>query len=163
MKRKKLTNLVAVVLFLQMIVGCERDNISAGYRAPYLGEFSFFSYSFTWSAYHYEGNYRYFDTVIHLGSVQFDRTSKEYIVINYRPENAGGYTCNDLKVYGSQIFPRLMESGVLIYPEDPNICGSSRPVEFTGTFIGTDSLSFSIGHGGRGGSFGQIVSGKRIK
>ena len=151
-----------LILILHMFAGCEKNDISAGYRAPYLGEFSFFSYSYTWSAY-YDPNLRYFDTLIYTGSITIDRNRKEYIVINYRPEHSGGYTCNGLKVYGSQIIPRLMESGVMTYPEDPGLCGTSKLVQFTGNFIGTDSLHFSIGSGSLGADFGQIVRGKRIR
>lgn len=159
---KPLVKFGTMIMILQMFAGCERLNTPAGYRAPYLGNFTFFSYSYTWSAY-YEGRYRYFDTLIHTGSVEIDSKRKDHIVIYYRPENSGGYTCRGLKVYGNQIKPLLLESGVLIYPEDPNICGTSKPIEFDGQFIGTDSIHFSIGSGSLGANFGQIVSGKRIR
>jgi hypothetical protein len=158
---KLLINCGIIIMILPMFAGCERLNDSAGFREPYLGNFSFSSYSYSWST--YNGGYRYFDTLIHIGSVEFDRIRKDYIIINYRPENSGGYTCSGLKVYGTQIVPRILESGVLIYPEDPNICRTSKPVIFDGRFIGTDSIHFSIGSGSQGANFGQIVSGKRIK
>lgn len=158
---KLLINCGTIIIILHIFVSCERNNISAVHRAQYLGNFSFSSYSYTWSA--YNGGYRYFDTLIHMGSVEIDRKRKDHIVLNYRPENSGGYTCNGLKVYGNQIKPQLLDSGILKYPESPNICGTSKPVKFDGRFIGTDSIYFSIGSGSRGGDFGQIVSGKRIK
>jgi len=40
-----------IIMILHMFVGCERLNESAGYRVPYLGDFSFSSYSYSWSAY----------------------------------------------------------------------------------------------------------------
>jgi len=153
-----------IILILLMMVSCEKLNETIDYRSTYLGKFTFSSYSYNWSAYGVNpGEYRYSDTITFEGSIDIDKKQDNHIVINYRPENSGGYTCNGFKVYGSQIKPQLLDSGILKYPSRSSICNTSHGIDFSGRFIGTDSISFTVGSASHGGEFGQIVSGIKIK
>jgi len=147
--------IVQIILFAAF--GCEAEKNSKDYREPYLGSFAFSSYSF----YTINDITTYYDTVIFEGLIELDTENDSSIIITYRPEESGGYTCNDVKVYGSQIKPKLLALGTIDYPLIRSMCGPHG--YFFGSFIGTDSISFALGAGSIGLSNGQTVTGARNK
>lgn len=148
------------ILILLMLFSCESDTENLDYRSSYVGNFIFSSYSYFWEV--SQGtSYTYGDTIVYEGSVQLNEENDSTIIITYRSEGSGGYVCNNIKVYGSQIKPTLLTSGELYYPLITSTCGPHGT--FSGGFIGTDSISFNVGGGSLGGSWGHIVTGSRNK
>ena len=145
-----------VISFL--IAGCEDNDENVNYRSLYLGDFSFSSYSYTWEL---EWGYTYGDTIEFEGSIEHDVKHDSVIIINYRPEGSGGWTCSGIQVYGSQIRPVIKNNGELAYPYIYETCGHHS--KFSGSFSNPDSLSFHVGGGGLGGTWGHHVIGIRIK
>ena len=146
------------VVIILLIAGCEDKDDSVNYRSLYLGNFSFSSYSYTWEL---EWGYTYGDTIEFEGSIEPDVEQDSVIIINYRPIGSDGWTCNGIKVYGSQIRPLIKINGELGYPYIFETCGHHSI--FSGSFSDPDSLSFHVGGGGLGGTWGHHVTGIRIK
>ena len=154
----KITNAIFFdILFILLITGCEDKDEKVNYRSQYLGNFNFSSYSYTWEL---DWGYTYGDTIVFEGSVEPD-VEQEYVIINYRPIASDGWTCNGIQVYGSQIRPFIHKNGELSYPYIFETCGNHS--EFSGSFSNPDSVSFHVGGGGLGGTWGHHVIGIRIK
>ena len=146
------------ILLSLLITGCEDKDENVNYRSLYLGSFNFSSYSYSWESLL---GYTYGDTISFEGSIEPDVEQDSVIIITYRPVGPGGWTCNGIKVYGSQIRPLVKINGELTYPYIFETCGNHSV--FSGSFSNPDSLSFHVGGGALGGSWGHHVTGIRIK
>jgi len=133
---------------------CDKDNQVIDYRTPFTGNFSFISYSYN-SAFGLHPIYH--DTIVYQGSINVDNEKDNVIIINYRPPDSGGYTCNGIKIYGSSINPLIMSNGALDMTNISNFCR----IRFSGSFQSKDSLYFEVSHSSVGGMWGQVVTGKR--
>lgn len=158
---------ILLIIFLSIIltgcekkVPCENEVPVVDYRNYYCGNFIFSSYSYTIiTMYNY---FHYYDTILYEGTILPDMDDDKAIIINYRPENSVGGSCNNTEVYGNQIIILLSKSGNFYYPNLSSLCGGGQS-HFYGTFIGMDSLYFDVGLRSIGRSLGQKVSGKRIE
>ena len=150
--------IVFYILVILLIIGCEEKDEYVNYRSPYIGNFNFSSYSYTWELY---WGYTYGDTIEFEGSIVPDVEQDSVIIINYRPIGSGGWNCSGIEVYGSQIRPLIKKDGELSYPYIFETCGHHS--QFSGSFSNPDSLSFHVGGGGLGGTWGHRVVGIRIK
>ncbi len=121
------------------------------YRLKYIGYFNFISYRWTSSM----GTTTYTDTVDYNGTVIMFQDSDSIIQIRYRP---GGQTtiCGSDSVFGAHIEPYVNDAGVLKYPK---VLGCSNQSFFSGNFINNDTLNISIGSGGLGMQYGQVIKG----
>lgn len=146
------------ILIILLIIGCEDKDENVNYRSLYVGDFNFSSYYYSWEL---NLGYTYGDTIEFEGSIEPDVHQNSVIIINYRPIGSGGWTCSGIKVYGSQISPIIKRNGELSYPYIFETCGHHS--QFSGSFSNPDSLSFHVGGGGLGGTWGHHVIGIRIK
>ena len=163
----RLPNFILVLkLILISVFGCEADRDNIDYRVPYVGNFTFSSYS-------YNHNYMmdttiYYDTIVFEGLIELDTENDSSIIITYRPEESRAKICNYIEVYGSQIKPMLSPSvgynqltRSLDYPLIRSMCGPHG--NFSGLFTGTDSIWFGMRTGSIGITNGQTVTGSRNK
>ena len=155
---KKTIAISSYILIILLIIGCEDKEENVDYRSQYFGDFHFSSYSYTWEL---NWGYTYGDTIGFEGSIEPDVEQDSAIIINYRPIGSDGWTCNGIKVYGSQIRPIIKNNGELSYPYIFETCGNHS--EFSGSFSNPDSVSFHVGGGGLGGTWGHHVIGMRMK
>lgn len=148
-------NSITVITILFTTIGCEKDNQDIDYRIPFIGNFSFVSYSYT----KHFGLYDSGDTIVFQGSIDLDNEKDSVIIINYRPPDSEGWICNGKKIYGSKITPFIHVNGYLNYPNSYDFCVSRT--RFSGSFYSTDSLYFDISNISVGGRWGHVVSGTR--
>jgi hypothetical protein len=146
--------IIIVFTILFATTDCDKDNQVIDYRTPFIGNFSFISYSFN-SAFGLSPHY--YDTIVYQGSIDIDNEKDNVIIINYRPPDSGGYTCDGIKIYGSSLKSLIMYNGTLDGINISNFCRTS----FTGSFPSKDSLHFEVSHSSVGGMWGQVVTGKR--
>ncbi len=148
-----------------MLVGCETKTEDLDYRSPYVGNFTFSSYSSHSALTYLEGVgvipvTSYGDTIIFEGSIEFDIEQDSAIMITYRSEESGGCRCGGIKVYGSQIITLIQKNGELSYPSIFTTCAHAT---FLGSFSNTDSLNFHVGCGSLAVTDAHYVVGTRIK
>jgi hypothetical protein len=141
---------------LIMVPSCEKEKID--YRMTYTGDFHFTTVVRSWNLSTDTGLYKV---------VSYDTSEYEGFIRKYEPgdDELDLYTGLDSLTSDSTLFIQFTEYSAITNIVDPD--GSFVPRTghhywCTGSFLGEDSLSFSIqGLGGLGGGWDYFVGGSR--
>lgn len=154
MKRRSLWIYFFVLINLG-VISCDNET-PLDYRTQYCGDYQFESYYYSCV----RGVCSSSDKILYEGNVQIDQETDSTLLIIYAPDDSGGATCNNEKVFGSQLIPTMKENGVILYSKVVESCGPRAG--FEGWFINSDSIYFHAWNNSNGQYWGQHVSGKRL-
>ncbi len=160
MKLKSIPSKIGVTLLILIAYAClqcsktsdEPEPVVPAFPDQYCGNFAFTIFN-----YYYSSNPTS-DTATYNGTITLIDRAAGKLEIRY---NSGGNTvnCNSDSIWGAWIKPTIAETGQLDYPP-ANGCGPEQP--FTGSFSGTDTVTFRMTTGGFWHRT-QLVRGVRIK